>query len=669
MAVFAQPTHATINRRAQNIGVVIRIIYVVVALWYAPTIQAQTKTQKTGTSQGITDEMVRSIIKSSNEYRKTLRPIFDYTKRGGIFPPDLEQERVNSLPLPLDSVIGFIRLWEIDSLLHLLDKRVFSSIEELTYTVIAPAHNDYEKVWAIFRWLNLYVKYDEGVYDNCDYSAEVEPDKILKKRSTICVGYARMFDQMCFYAGIPSRIIKGTTSTPKEYKPLSVGALERYGHVWNHVIIEGRRYFCDPTWGINLTVFRFREQTLKSFLSEESSFFLRDPADVSKRHHYDRLEDHLLKTPLHHADRYVRFVPYSVGLEQPFTIQMTEKIYYKPHEKVEFDLVAPYQDESQRYQWTYGLFVYNHTTNEVVARVEGIQVLQQNSFNFYTLTHGVHSLTLFRIDKKKQGVVVAPDSEDEVRLMAQRVIVVGDQMPHLKSEFYCKEGTRDPIQLLNYNDSNVIVTDSIITLKFGARPYYTYSASLSGNLQKDHINPIAEELKNGIYTITFRAPSIGEYTCTVHGYDTVEYANWKKSQNRNLTKDHWQVVADIGISFRNAPLTLNRSQTAMLAVPQTEWLEHGKEVTIRFVMPDSVRNVRWVQNRDNVKKRELQPIIVQNHVATIITTPDIAKGDKVWFEYEYYDTTEHVMKDGGYYFHVGKRNEKQPRTSIGISAK
>jgi hypothetical protein len=651
---FSQQSYSYVSRFQSCVVVhlnrfsgIIRMLYALCVLWYAPTVQGQ--------SLSVPVPSARNW-----QWSKNTNPMYDYTKRTSLLPHEIEDERIKSLPLPQDSVRKRIRLLEIDSCVKKLEKVSFTSVEELTYTLIALARNDYEKVWAIYRWLNHFVTYDERVYSDCDYNAEVEPEKILKKRSTICLGYANMMDLMCFYAGIQSRIIHGTTSSPKPWKPISVGALERYGHVWNHVVIEGRRYFCDATWGVQMYVLRFKDTTLCR-LSRYDSFFLQDPEYISLRHHYREVAEHLQKFPLHHADRFLRFVPYGAGVHTDFKIQMPERSYFAVGENVRVDVLAPYRNANGPIR--YVLTVYNHTTEQPIARISGDQNVLRNCFGVDLEQSGLYSLSLFRFvrDPKKNDKEQKED-EETPELLGQRIIVVGDSIPHRKSEYYCNEQSAHKIRLLHHNDSLMIRTDSLITLHFTTLPHFEFVASMSNNLQVQTLEPIAEHVKNGVYTVTLRAPIMGEYTCTVYGRDTLASKVQKKGRHQKMTarnngfqttKSKWFPVADVGISFRQAPKELVCTMTPVLISPQTEWLEHGVPITLRFLLPLGCKNMSW---REGTNKADNTPITIADNIATIRVVPNIEKGKKVWFEYEYYDPVQQVMAAGSYYFHVGKRN-------------
>jgi hypothetical protein len=104
---------------------------------------------------------------------------------------------------------------------------------------------DREKARAIFRWITDRIEYDVASY----FSGELRPmdaAQILAKRKAVCDGYSMLFSQLAKLAKLQVKNItgyaKGAPSGRSENAQIP-------NHVWNAVLIDGRWYALDATWG------------------------------------------------------------------------------------------------------------------------------------------------------------------------------------------------------------------------------------------------------------------------------------------------------------------------------------------------------------------------------------------------------------------------------------
>lgn len=81
-------------------------------------------------------------------------------------------------------------------------------------------------VTKINNYLVKYLAYDYSVRNTTLYSA-------VKKKKTVCQGYAELFSAMCRYAGIHNRMVIGYA---------------RGDHSWNMVRLSNKWYYVDVTW-------------------------------------------------------------------------------------------------------------------------------------------------------------------------------------------------------------------------------------------------------------------------------------------------------------------------------------------------------------------------------------------------------------------------------------
>lgn len=151
---------------------------------------------------------------------------------------------------------------------------------------------DHEKFRAIYKWVcsNIEVDYDlveqsrqkRNRYSgeklkrwNEQFNREVFRT-LLNERSTVCTGYAYLVRELAYHAGLRCEIINGFA------KPGGVTACDSrpINHSWNKIYLNGKAYYCDPTWSSGL----FCLQSRKFVPRYDDRYFLPDPAFFSTEH-------------------------------------------------------------------------------------------------------------------------------------------------------------------------------------------------------------------------------------------------------------------------------------------------------------------------------------------------------------------------------------------------
>ncbi|MCK6620549.1 MAG: hypothetical protein HUU32_18280 [Calditrichaceae bacterium] len=117
---------------------------------------------------------------------------------------------------------------------------------KLTHTLVSPFKADSEKVRAVYRWIAANIEYDIQAYQE-RRPVSSKPEDVLKKRRSVCGGYAALFKEMISLAGLEAEIVTGY-SKGYGYEFGSVFA-EHNLHAWNAVRIADRWRLLDPTWG------------------------------------------------------------------------------------------------------------------------------------------------------------------------------------------------------------------------------------------------------------------------------------------------------------------------------------------------------------------------------------------------------------------------------------
>jgi hypothetical protein len=113
--------------------------------------------------------------------------------------------------------------WESQSQTNEVKKRVAQTLKK----ILTSDMNDHQKEKAIHDWIVTNVAYDKSLVSHSAYDG-------LINGQTVCQGYALLTYEMMKQAGIPVKIIEGTS--------------RGIAHTWNLVRIGGKWYHLDTTW-------------------------------------------------------------------------------------------------------------------------------------------------------------------------------------------------------------------------------------------------------------------------------------------------------------------------------------------------------------------------------------------------------------------------------------
>ncbi len=151
------------------------------------------------------------------------------------------------------------------------------SVEQLAGYLTQEAQTDLEKVRAFFVWISENVRYDVPLYfdktaTNQEKLKKQQPKHILKYQKAVCEGYTNLFDDLCKVADITSEKVAGFTRFPD-------GEINRNGHTWNAVRIEGEWFLVDNTWGagyVDPEKRRFYKEFQESYFLVKPETFISD---------------------------------------------------------------------------------------------------------------------------------------------------------------------------------------------------------------------------------------------------------------------------------------------------------------------------------------------------------------------------------------------------------
>ena len=188
----------------------------------------------------------------------------------------------------------YVNFSKADNIAKTVKSKRLYELNKLTYNLTNNLETDVEKVRAIYVWICNNIANDFKLYSlNERKRKHFENDsiqlenwnskfkkilfkKLLKKKKTICTGYAYLFKEMCKIVGIKSKMVNGFARTAS----VAFSKLTMPNHTWNVVMLEGKWYLCDPTWSTGIS---FPEEGRFQF-SYNNGYFLTAPELFLQNH-------------------------------------------------------------------------------------------------------------------------------------------------------------------------------------------------------------------------------------------------------------------------------------------------------------------------------------------------------------------------------------------------
>lgn len=218
-----------------------------------------------------------------------------------------------------------------------------TSVAELADILEPQATTELEKARIIYAWIAQHITYDVPAFLNAvnnDIYPDIDPQKVLRDRTTICSGYSNLYYALAKEMNLESAIIigyaKGATANDEKFQDIN--------HAWNGVKIDGAWYLLDATWGAGSTQEdRFVAEYKPYYFATAPHEFINShfPQDrgwqllvqTYSRDEFDRLPDVTsqfyslgLAIASHHNDRLTTSERIDIKLEAPSNIVATAKL-------------------------------------------------------------------------------------------------------------------------------------------------------------------------------------------------------------------------------------------------------------------------------------------------------------------------------------------------------
>ena len=151
---------------------------------------------------------------------------------------------------------------------------------------------EHEKFRAIYKWVCTNIEVDFDLVErNRQKRNRLSGEKLVKwneqfnreafetlldERRTVCTGYAYLIRELAYHAGLRCEVVNGFA------KPGGVAVCDSRpaNHSWNKVYLNGKAYYCDPTWSSG----PFCLQTRRFIPRYNDQYFLPDPLFFSTEH-------------------------------------------------------------------------------------------------------------------------------------------------------------------------------------------------------------------------------------------------------------------------------------------------------------------------------------------------------------------------------------------------
>jgi hypothetical protein len=192
-------------------------------------------------------------------------------------------------------------------------------LPELVAFLMDGAEDDFHAVKRLHDWVA-----DHIAYDTKSFFADITPpggvgiENVLKRGSSVCSGYARLFQAMARQAGFPAEVVPGYSRQAwgaTDSDPFVEEDSLKPNHAWNAVQIQGQHYLLDTTWDAGWVSkaggFTKRYKTEYLFVPPARALETRYPTDASWQ---------LLERPLSEAE--FRALPFAKNRVFAFDLKL-----------------------------------------------------------------------------------------------------------------------------------------------------------------------------------------------------------------------------------------------------------------------------------------------------------------------------------------------------------
>lgn len=187
---------------------------------------------------------------------------------------------------------------ELDEYARACPVEYTASVRDLAAYLTEPFPEPLHKIRAIFAWVTDNISYDVHSFLN-KISRSQQPMDVLKSRSSVCEGYARLTQALGEASNLPIRQISGYAKGAFLSPQRGMRVDQQGGHAWNSILLHGQYLMIDSTWGAGHLVTEGAPAFKKKF---NPFYFLTDPSEFIYSHFPKDNRDQYLSPPLTESD-------------------------------------------------------------------------------------------------------------------------------------------------------------------------------------------------------------------------------------------------------------------------------------------------------------------------------------------------------------------------------
>jgi len=143
------------------------------------------------------------------------------------------------------------------------------SVQALAAYLAQAGPDDLTRARALYRWIAGNIDYDVNAFRSGSHGDQ-SADGVLRSRSSVCEGYARLSEAVGAAMGLQVQVVSGWS------KGYGYTTGQRFdgptNHAWNAVRIDGRWRLMDPTWGAG-----YLDQQMRFVRRFQEHYFLTAP--------------------------------------------------------------------------------------------------------------------------------------------------------------------------------------------------------------------------------------------------------------------------------------------------------------------------------------------------------------------------------------------------------
>lgn len=190
----------------------------------------------------------------------------------------------------LAAIAGADEFLVIDEYAFKAPAEALRSVKDLAANLAKPGYTEVQKARSVFSWISAHITYDVKAFLT-GRRGDVSPGAVLEKRTSVCQGYAGLFQQLAQAAGLEAVTIAGWS---KGYGFMAGQVPDGPpDHAWNAVRVDGQWRLVDCTWGAGYL--NDQQQFVNQF---NDHYFLTDPQAFIYDHLPEDPQWQLLERPL-----------------------------------------------------------------------------------------------------------------------------------------------------------------------------------------------------------------------------------------------------------------------------------------------------------------------------------------------------------------------------------